>query len=563
MREKLIQTALGQEKPDLVLKNARILNVFSGEIVRGDIAVTCGMIAGVGDYNEGEQTVDLEGRYVAPGLIDAHCHVESSMVVPAVYCAEAVRQGTTTLITDPHEITNVAGGAGVRFMLDSSALCPVNYYVQLPSCVPATDFEHNGAAFTAKDMEPFLDEPRVLGLGEMMNYPGVAGCDTQVLDKLRLFNGRIVDGHAPGITGNALQAYVSAGIETDHESASYEEAREKLRAGMAVLVREGSACKNLRDILLGVLRDGLDTARMAFCTDDKHLADIRREGTVLHCVRQAVLLGMDPVKAIQMATINAARIYRLPDVGAIAPNYRADMIVLDSLDELELHAVYKDGGLIGSHRSPSLSYGMVDVEDITRTVHLPALTEQSFALPKREIQPIINLQRGQVTTVKTEMPHEQALGLIVTGRLRKIAVVERHHATGHIGVGLIAGYGLSHGAVASTVAHDSHNMIIIGDNDSDMLDAAHELLRVQGGYTLVVDGHVVGTLPLPVGGLMSTLSADEFIPALDEMLAKARHAGIAKGIDPFITLSFMALPVIPEIRVTDMGVFDVTQFKFI
>lgn len=563
MREKLIRTALGEEKPDLVLKNARIVNVFSGEIIRGNIAVCCGSIAGVGDYAEGQQTVDLEGRYAAPGLIDAHCHVESSMVVPAVYCAEAVRQGVTTLITDPHEITNVAGGAGVRFMLDSSALCPVNYYVQIPSCVPATDFEHAGAVFGPKDMEPFLDEPRVLGLGEMMNYPGIAACDQTVLDKLRLFNGRVVDGHAPGITGRGLQAYISAGIETDHESDSYEAAREKLRAGLAVLVREGSACKNLQNILTGVIRDRLDTSHMAFCTDDKHLADIRREGTILHCIRQAVLLGMDPVRAIQMATINAARIYRLRDIGAIAPGYRADIIVLDDLDDMRLSAVYKDGAPIGGHRTPSLSYGMVDLEGITRSVHLPPLTEASFALPQRETQPVINLVKGQVSTIKSEIPHDLAQGLIVTGRLRKIAVVERHHATGNVGVGLIAGYGLSHGAVASTVAHDSHNMIIVGDNDSDMLDAAHELLRVQGGYTLVVDGKIIGTLPLPVGGLMSTLSADEFIPALDEMLMKARMAGVAQGIDPFITLSFMALPVIPEIRVTDMGVFDVTKFSFI
>lgn len=563
MREKLIRTALGQEKPDLLLKNAKIVNVFSGEIIPGNIAITCGTIAGIGDYDEAEQIVDLEGRYVAPGLIDAHCHVESSMVVPAVYCAEVVRKGTTTLITDPHEITNVAGAGGIRFMLDSSALCPVNYYVQVPSCVPSTDFEHAGAAFTARDMAPFLEEPRVLGLGEMMNYPGLAACDKQVLDKIRLFNGRVVDGHAPGLSGRGLQAYVSAGIETDHESDSYEQALEKLRAGMAILVREGSACRNLRAILNGVIRDQVDTSHMAFCTDDKHLADIRREGTILHCVRQAVLLGMEPVKAIQMATINAARIYRLRDVGAVAPGYRADLVVLDNLDEFDLHAVYKDGAPIGKHRTPSLSYGMVDLDGITRSVHLPPLTEQSFALPKRELQPIINLIRGQVSTTKSEIPHDQALGLVVTGRLRKIAVVERHHATGNVGVGLIAGYGLSHGAVASTVAHDSHNMIIVGDNDSDMLDAAHELLRVQGGYTLVVDGHVLGTLPLPVGGLMSTLSADEFIPALDEMLVKARRAGVAKGIDPFITLSFMALPVIPEIRVTDMGVFDVTQFRFL
>lgn len=561
MREELIQTALGQKEPDLVLKNAKVINVFSKEILDGNIAVSNGYIAGVGDYSQGKKIIDLKGRYVAPGFLDAHCHVESSMVVPSVYCAEAARKGVTTLITDPHEIANVSGAMGIRFMLDSSKSCPMNYYVQLPSCVPATSFEHNGSPFTSENMLPFLEEPRVLGLGEMMNYPGVAGCDPEVMKKIELFRNRVVDGHAPELRGRDLQAYVAAGIETDHENDVYDQALEKLRAGLAVLVREGSACKNLQNILEGVLRDKLDTTRMAFCTDDKHLADIRQEGSILHCVKLAVSMGMEPVQAIQMATINGAKIYGLKDIGAIAPGYRADMVILDDLEQFNLFDVYKDGIRVSEY--PALSSDMENLEEITKTVNLPSLTESSFCLPHHEIQPVITLIKGQVSTKKSEISGELAAGLVSAGRLRKIAVIERHHASGNIGVGLIEGYGLFHGAVGSTVAHDSHNMIIVGDNNQDMLAAAKELERVQGGYTLAVDGKILGTLPLPVGGLMSFMPAETFIPALDEMIKKAREAGVSDGIDPFITLSFMALPVIPELRITDMGVFDVTSFRFI
>lgn len=562
MREELIQTALGNRTPELVLKNARIVNVFTGEILPGDIAISCGMIAGIGTYDNGQQVTDLQGRYVAPGFIDAHVHVESSMVVPAVYCMEAVKWGTTTLITDPHEIANVSGVDGIRFMLDSAADAPVNYFVQIPSCVPATPFEHAGATILAHDMEPFLDDLRISGLGEMMNYPGVASCDESVMEKLHLFSKGVIDGHAPGLSGRDLQAYAAAGIETDHESTTYEEAREKLRAGMAVLVREGSACHNLRSILDGVLRDGLDTRRMAFCTDDKHLSDVCREGTIRHCIRLAISAGMKPIEAIQIATINAARIYRLRDIGAVAPGYRADLAVLDDLEEVTVHAVYKDGGLVSSN-DMDVSGSSPIASRILHSVHTAPLPEGGFPLPDSGMLPVINLVRGQVTTKKSEIPAEQAPGLIVAGRLRKLAVIERHHATGNTGVGLIAGYGLAHGAIATTVAHDSHNMIVAGDNDLDMLLAVRELERVNGGYTLVINGQVMGTLPLPVAGLMSTLSAEEFIPALDDLLERAHCAGIAEGIDPFLTLSFVALPVIPEIRLTDMGMFDVTRFQFL
>lgn len=561
-RAKRIQAALGEIPAELVLKNAAIINVFTGEITAGDVAISEGIIVGVGSYS-GEREVELSGRYLAPGFINAHCHVESSMVTPPAYCAEELKWGVTTLITDPHEITNVAGGAGVRFMLDSSAKLPINYYIQLPSCVPATPFEHAGEEFTAEKMMPFLSEPRVLGLGEMMNYPGVAGGDPQVMAKLALYEGRVIDGHAPSISGNALQAYAAAGIHTDHESVTYAEAQEKLRAGMAVLVREGSASKNLDDILKGVVADGLDTAQLAFCTDDKHLADIRREGSIRYHIKRAIELGVPPVKAIQMATINAARIYRLHHLGAVAVGYQADLVVLDDLTEVSVHAVYHKGRCVAGAGAQAYPAAAADGAALDRTVNLAPLAKDAFALPEQESYPVIHILKGQIITEKSELSAQQVQQGLQDGSLCRIAVIERHHATGNIGVGLLAGYGLTRGAVATTVAHDSHNLIVVGDNDADMHAAVREIERVQGGYTIVRDGSPVGTLPLSVGGLMSDAPAETVICALNEMLEKAHSVGVTKGIDPFITLSFMALPVIPDIRITDMGVFDVTTFSFL
>ncbi len=559
-RKQAVRTALGMEEPDLVLKNARIVDVLGGGIYWGDVAIRDGVIAGIGEYSAA-RTEDLGGRYLAPGLINAHCHVESSMATPQVYAMEELRWGVTTLVTDPHEIANVAGEEGIRFMLDASAGLPVNYYVQVPSCVPSTPFEHAGAVLTADRLKPFLEEPRVLGLGEMMNYPGVTACDPEVLGKLELFSGRVIDGHAPGSSGKGLQAYRAAGILTDHESTSYAEALEKLRAGMAVLVREGSASKNLRDILTGVLRDRVCTRNMAFCTDDKHLADIRREGTIRQNLRLAVSLGMNPVEAVQMATVNAARIYRLESLGAVAVGYKADLVVFEDLEQFPVWAVYKDGARVGLEGSLPGSGSLDRAEDrVFHSVHVAPLDEASFALPPREQYPVIRILPGQIVTQRGTVAAGALARELASGRLRKIAVVERHHATGHVGVGLVEGYGLGHGAVGTTVAHDSHNMILVGDNDGDLLAAAKELARVQGGYTIVEDGKVLGTLPLPVAGLMSLLPAGELIPALEQMLALARAQGVREGIDPFITLSFLALPVIPELRLTDLGMFDVDAF---
>lgn len=563
-RARAVKAALGEVQADLVLRNARVVNVFTGEIVPADVAVDGGYVVGVGRYDKGRETVDLEGRYLCPGFVNAHCHVESSMVVPQRYCREELRHGVTTLITDPHEIANVAGLEGIRYMLDASEGAPVNYYVMLPSCVPSTPFEHAGAVLDAEELLTLKDHPRVLGLGEMMNYPGVAGCDAGVLAKLEGFGDRVVDGHAPGITGRGLQAYAAAGIRTDHESVAWAEAREKLRAGMAVLVREGSASRNLTDLITGALADGVDTANMAFCTDDKHLADLRREGSVRHNVCLAVGLGMEPVRALQMATINAARIYGLRDQGAVAPGYRADLVVLEDLEGFRVRAVYKDGvRVVEDGTVLAAEVGAPVPGAICRSVRLPGLTGEALALPPRAAQPVIVLQAGQILTGHGTVPAQEVPARIAEGSLRKIAVVERHHATGHVGVGLIAGYGLGHGAVATTVAHDSHNLIVVGDNDGDMLRAVQELADLQGGYCLVRDGAVLGSLPLPVGGLMSAAPAEEFLPALEGLLEQARAMGVAEGIDPFITLSFTALPVIPALRLTDMGMFDVERFAFV
>lgn len=557
--EKLIAAAQQKELPDLVLKNARVVNVLTGEIVKGDIAVSDGIIIGVGEYS-GKREVDVENRYVAPGLINAHVHIESSMVTPEVYAAEELKQGTTTVITDPHEIANVGGVQALRDILKAAENSAANYYVMLPSCVPATPFEHSGAVLTAEELLKLKDNKHVLGLGEMMNAVGVLNLDSEVMNKLKAFSDMVIDGHAPMYSGKDLNAYAVSGVKTDHESISYEEALEKLRCGIAVLVREGSASKNLENIITGVVQNQIDTANLAFCTDDKHLADIRREGTIRYNIQKSVALGLSPIKAIQIATINAARIYGLKNIGAVACGYRADMVVLDSLEEMTIHNVYKDGVPVSEMaESTHITYNQA----LLSSVNFAPLTDNAFEVPEKEQYSVIGIVENQIITKKLIMTHEEIVNGLKDGTVRKIAVVERHHATGNSAAAYIMGYGLTHGAVATTVAHDSHNIIIIGDNDNDMLCAAQELVNIHGGYTIVKDGTVIDSLPLQLGGLMSLESADDFIPKLDKIINTAYSMGVNRKIDPFITLSFTALPVIPEIRITDCGLFDVNTFQFI
>ena len=569
MNDRIRAVALGNNPADLLLQNGRVVDVLTETIYEADVVIADGKIAAIGPrgtYSEAKQVLNLQGAYIAPGLINAHCHVESSMAAPESYVREELRWGTTTLITDPHEIANVAGAEGIRYMLRAGGQMPINYYVELPSCVPATPFEHAGCVMDAAAMAEVMHDKGVLGMGEMMNVPGVLYNDAEVHKKLDLFHAenRVIDGHAPTVTGKELQAYVASGIDTDHESMSWDEALEKLRAGLAVLVRQGSACRNLEPIIKGVLASGIDVQNLAFCTDDKHLSDMRKEGTIRYCVKMAVELGMSPVRALRIASINAAKIFGLRHVGAIAPGYDADIVVFNNLEDLEPLHVFWHGQDAWAEADK-----VVPVEPsavLKGSVRPAAFIEETFALSHFEASkeyPVIRMVPGDVYTERESMRGEDVADALAKGDVYLIAVLERHHGTGHVGLGLLAGYGLKNGAAATTVAHDSHNLIVIGTTPADMVVAARELVRVQGGYTLVHKGEVVGTVPLNICGLMSSAAPEELIVSLDEIAEKAHAHGVPNNIDPFISLSFMALPVIPRLKITDMGMFDVDKFEFV
>ncbi len=554
-----IRAALGEVPPDLVLKNGQIVNVFTGQVLKGNVAIKNGIIIGVGEY-DGENEIDMDGKYILPGFVNAHVHVESSMVTPPAYAREELKWGTTTLITDPHEIANVGGLKGIETMIAMAEHSYINYYVMLPSCVPSTPFEHAGAVLHAEDLKRLKANKKVLGLGEVMNVVGVLNEDKELLNKLGAFDDCIIDGHAPQVSGKLLQAYRIAGIDTDHESVSYTEALEKLQNGMAILVREGSASKNLEEVIRGVIKDSIDTTNIAFCTDDKHLADVQSEGTIRFCVKKAVALGLSPIKAIQMASINAARIYGLKNIGAVAVGYKADMVVVDDLKDFNVRAVYKDGQNI--EELPPIENLKFPI-DMINTVHLAPFDENVFEVPKADKYMVIQIVENQIVTEYRQMTEEEIYTGLVNGTVRKITVIERHKATGKYASAYITGYGLKHGAIATTVAHDSHNLIVLGDNNKDMMVAAQEIERIQGGYVIAANGHVKRALPLRFGGLMSLKPTGQFLPALNNIIQTAYVMGVNPHIDPFITLSFMALPVIPHIRITDMGLFDVDRFEFI
>ena len=558
---KLSQIALHERKAELVLRNAMIADVFTDEIRRADIAVADGYIAAVGGSYEGTEEIDLNGKYVLPGFMDAHLHLESTMVTPNELITAAALCGTTTFIVDPHEAANVSGTEGIDYILDQTEHSPANVFVMMPSCVPATEYDDNGCLLTAEKMAPYLSSPRILGLGEVMNAPGVIHGDRQLHKKLELFSGRILDGHAPYLPDDELTAYALAGIRTDHEASDFDYALEEIRRGIHVHIREGSAAHNLETLINGILAHDLPCENFSFCTDDKHIEDILRQGHINYNVRRAVELGLSPMAAIKMATINTARCYGLKELGAVAPGYQADLIVMDDLSSFRILSVYHKGRLIDPSVRPETA---ACPDSLKNTVHVRPLSSDAFRLSiTKEEVPVIRLNASQITTSKIACHLPKTDNYLPQDGFNKIAAVERHKATGKTGVGICTGYNIRNGAIASSVSHDSHNIIVIGDNDADMLLAVSEIIRVQGGYTLVSRGKVLGTLPLPVMGLMSDAGFETVNRTLGQMIAEAHRLGIPDEVEPFITLSFLALPVIPEIRITPRGVLDTVSFEFL
>ena len=562
---KYSQMARGLEKAELVFKNGRVFSSGTGEFIEGDVAVADGIVIGVGTY-EGETEIDLDGKVICPGFIDSHLHLESTLVTPGELVRQAAQCGTTTFIVDPHESANVSGTDGIDYILDQTEDAPANVYVMMPSCVPATHVDDNGCTLTAGKMKGYLDHPRILGLGEVMDAPSVINGSIAMHEKLRLFQDRVKDGHAPFLAPGDLAAYVLGGIDTDHECVDYEYAMSEARNGMQVLIREGSAARNLDAIVSGIVEHHTDTSSFCFCTDDKHIEEIRKEGHINYNVKRAVQLGLPVEKALQMATIQPARCYGLYQLGMIAPGRQADFVILDNVTDLNVVDVYHCGKRV-------IRDEKVEVKPcpphLKNTVHVSGFSEERLKLkhPGGKAHVIQMLEKQIVTSdVVEEVPWKVLDGekyFVPDGEYQKIAVIERHKNTGKMGVGIVKGYGIRGGAIASSVSHDSHNIIVVGDNDRDMALAVKEMMRTQGGYTLVRDGEIYGTLPLPVMGLMSDAGYESVNEALAKMIPKAHEMGVKDGFDPFITLSFMALPVIPEIRITPRGIYLVKEDRML
>lgn len=562
MRQSELIRAAYEGKNTLVIKNANVVNVFTDEIVRADVAVYEDVIIGVGSYS-GENEIDAGGAYLAPGFIDAHVHIESSMVIPSSFMKVIMPHGTTTVIADPHEIANVAGAAGIRAMYKLTDELPLRVLFMLPSCVPATPFEHSGAKLVAEDMEQFMHKSRILGLGEVMDAHSVINCSQEMLDKLRLFDKRPIDGHAPMLEGMGLNAYRVAGAFSDHECSTYEEVKQKLATGMNILLRIGSAANNMDGVLRRIAKEKLPTRNMMFCTDDKHIEDIRREGHINANARMAVAAGIDPIDAIKMASYNAARAYGIRGVGAIAPGYKADMVLLEDLKDFKVKQVISRFGrpYTGEEQIPS----PILPPQVFNSVRLPEISKYDLALRCHVSAPVIKMIPHQLVTelVYRDVERDENGCFIPSEGMVKLAVIERHHATGSMAVGILEGLGIKHGAVASTVAHDSHNLVVAGDNDEDMLMAIESLRDCGGGYSVVSRGVVLARLPLPIAGLMTAAPVNDVLEIQQALLDALYSLGAKRDSDPLIALSFMALPVIPAVKLTDEGLFDAVNFKFI
>lgn len=558
-KQRIIAVAAGREKADLVLKNAKYLNVFSNEFLCGDIAVANGLIAGVGKY-DGKTEIDVSGKLVLPGFIDAHIHLESSMVTPAEFAKAVVAHGTTTVITDPHEITNVMGIDGVEYMIQASQNLPIDIHFMMPSCVPATEIDESGAELDCKDIDLYLDNKKVLGLAEMMNYVGVINGDKNVLSKIVTSQAhhKKIDGHAPELSGNDLNAYIAAGVYSDHECSTFENALEKLRKGQFIMIREGTAAHNLKALMPLLTQQYY--SRCMFATDDKHPSDLLHGGHIDYIVKQALKNGADPIVALKTATHHAARYFLLNNKGAIASGYLADIVVVDNLEDFNVETVFKCGKLVFDGEVKDFSAPTVDEklsEKCFDTFHLDSVTPSSFKVDGK--LGLIGLVGGELLTRNLGTADK----IDVENDILKIACIERHKGTNHIGVGYVKGYSLKSGAVATSVAHDSHNIITVGCNDDDIAVAVNAIKDSKGGIAVVENGKIKALLELPIAGLMS----DDPLTTVNEKLENAKSSayelGADKSIDPFMTLSFLSLPVIPSLRITTKGVFDAENWKML
>ena len=560
-KQHIIDVAAGRKKADLVLKNATYVNVFSGSLETEDIAVANGLIVGLGSY-EGNQEVDMTGKVVCPGFIDAHIHLESSLVSPGEFARAVIPHGTTTVVTDPHEITNVLGTDGIEYMLAATDALPVDVQFMIPSCVPASPLDEAGAELDHLDIDRFLEHPRVLGLAEMMNFPGILAADREAVSKIVTSQAhhKKIDGHAPGLSGKDLNAYIAAGVYSDHECADINDANEKLRRGQFIMIREGTAAQNLEALLpLITAEKGFD--RCMFCTDDKHPNDLLEGGHMDYICRKAVALGADPIRTVQVACLHAARYFLMNNRGAIAPGYLADFAIVEDLKDFHVVRVYKRGQLVYADGQvadfPAPQIPAYLAQRAADTFHLPQLKPEDFTTHRAQC--VIGMLPGQIIT--ENRGYAEAVDLCKD--ILKIAVIERHKNTGHMGIGYLNGYGLKAGAIATSVSHDSHNIICVGANDQDMAFAANRIAENRGGIVVVKDGKVLAELPLEIGGIMT----DHPLPQVNTLLESAKEAaytlGVNKNIDPFMTLSFMGLPVIPQVRLTTGGVVDVFTQRYI
>jgi adenine deaminase len=558
--------AKGDLTVELVLKNCKIVNVFTHEIHENDIAIDSGKIIGFGPY-KAKKEIDLKGKYVAPGLVDSHMHLESTLVTPQRLSEISIANGTTTIIADPHEIANVCGVNGINYLIESSKNIPLNIFFMIPSCVPATAFEDAGASIESKDIEKLLKKDLVLGLGELMDYPNVMNGNVSMLKKMDLAKRKIIDGHAPGLLGRDLNAYMINGVKTDHECSTQEEMKQRLNRGMYVILREGSASKDVKKLLPAI--NAYNYRRCLFCTDDKNPEDLISKGHINHNIKLAIKSGIDPITAIQMATINAAECYRLRDIGGIAPGYDADLVILNSLKDFEIEEVYKKGVLVYSQGK--VQFETTDYKDdkVMNTVNIKPVKEKDLVLDlSNDLAHVIVVKPFSIITEKAvRKVSVNEKGEYINNEhldICKIAVVERHKATGKIGVGLVEKFGLRNGAIATTISHDSHNIVVVGDNVGDILKAISALEEMNGGIVIVKDGMVKHQLTLDIAGLMTDQPLKKVEETLNKMLNYAFNTlKVNKEINPFMTLSFLSLPVIPELKITTRGLFDVKAFNFI